>query len=157
ALRDREGDVLLLARRFLDRVCVEYGLSPKRLDPGVEARLLEYSWPGNIRELANVIERAALFSDTPAGTSDTLGLPRPGTSVASTLLPSETAVNRDEALRRQLLTALEQTDWNISRTAARLGVARNTVYARMEKFGLRPDASPKAGPARSLLPASTPA
>src|SRR5262249_37756709 len=62
----------------------------------------------------------------------------------------------DEAMRRQLLTALEQTDWNISHTAARLGVARNTVYARMEKFGLRTDASPKAGPGRSLQPPSTP-
>src|SRR5713101_8128896 len=65
ALRDRERDVLLLAERFLTRACIDYGLPPKRLDAEAQARLLAYSWPGNIRELANVVERAALFAESP--------------------------------------------------------------------------------------------
>src|SRR5437870_9884899 len=64
-LRDRGRDALLLAERFLARTCAEYGLPTKRLHPTAEARLLGYTWPGNIRELANVIERAVLFADGP--------------------------------------------------------------------------------------------
>jgi transcriptional regulator with AAA-type ATPase domain/tetratricopeptide (TPR) repeat protein len=155
-LRDRGHDVLLLARRFLDRACAEYGLSPKRLDPQGEASLLEYAWPGNIRELANVIERAALFSDTPVVTADALGPLQ--TEITGVPLPAAgIAMSREETTRQNLLTALEQTEWNISHTAARLGIARNTVYARMEKFGLRPGPPLKASapptPARSASPA----
>jgi DNA-binding NtrC family response regulator len=64
ALRDRDGDVLLLADRFLARTCADYGLPPKRLDAEAQTRLLAYPWPGNIRELANVIERATLFAES---------------------------------------------------------------------------------------------
>jgi transcriptional regulator with AAA-type ATPase domain/tetratricopeptide (TPR) repeat protein len=156
-LRDRGHDVLLLARRFLDRACAEYGLSPKRLDPQAEASLIGYSWPGNIRELANVIERAALFSDTPVVTADALGPFHSDATVSPPLPPAGIAMSRDEAMRQHLLTALEQTEWNISHTAARLGVARNTVYARMEKFGLRPGPAPKESPSPSPPAPPTPA
>src|SRR5262245_57118602 len=143
-LRDRGTDVVLIARRYLDRACAEYGLPPKRLDSRAEARLLEDSWPGNIRELGNVIERAALFADAAVITADLLG---PLQTVEAGTAPrrADEVVTRDEAMRQHLLTALEQTGWNISHAAARLGVARNTVYARMEKFGLRSDSSPRAG------------
>jgi transcriptional regulator with AAA-type ATPase domain len=147
-LRDRGGDILLLAERFLARACTEYGLPPKRLDPGAQARLLAYSWPGNVRELANVIERATLLADTPVVTADTLGpLEADGAGPASPEPPSGTTPSRDEAMRRHLLTALEQTGWNISHAAARLGVARNTVYTRLEKFGLRPELPRTTAPA----------
>ena len=145
-LRDRGSDVLLIARRLLDRVCAEYGLPPKRLDSRAETRLLKYSWPGNVRELGNVIERAALFTDGAVVTADVLGplqTPESGTSLRP---GEESAVTRDEAMRQHLLAALEQTGWNISHAAARLGVARNTVYARLEKLGLRSDSSSRAAP-----------
>ena len=156
-LRDRGSDVLLLAERFLDRACVEYGLSPKRLDAQAQAHLLQYPWPGNVRELVNVIERAVLFADGPVVTVEALGPLQAESTPFFALRPAETAMTRDEAMRRHLLTALEQTEWNISHTAARLGVSRNTVYARMEKLGLRPGAAPEAGPTRSQPAASTPA
>src|SRR5215472_4454206 len=72
-LRKRGRDIVLLAQRFLARACAEYSLPPKRLDAGAEARLLAYSWPGNIRELGNVIERAALLTDIEIITVDALG------------------------------------------------------------------------------------
>src|SRR6185312_7240030 len=67
-LRERGRDVLLLAERFLARACLDYQLSPKRLNEEAQARLLAHHWPGNIRELANVMERAALFADAPVVT-----------------------------------------------------------------------------------------
>src|SRR5262245_29926250 len=146
-LRDRGRDILLLADRFLARACSEYGLPPKRLSPEAQARLLAYAWPGNVRELGNVIERAALFADTPLVTVETLDPLHD--EAAGTLAPRpgpETLTTSDEAMREHLLTALEQMGWNISHTAARLGIARNTVYARLEKFGLRPGPSRKAAP-----------
>ena len=73
-LREREGDVLLLAERFLANVCAEYGLPAKILSPDARERLTAYSWPGNVRELGNVIERAALLADASAVTARHLEL-----------------------------------------------------------------------------------
>src|SRR5262245_17602862 len=64
-LRQRDDDVLLLAEHFLARASADYGLPPKTLTADARARVLAYSWPGNIRELANTMERAALLSQTP--------------------------------------------------------------------------------------------
>jgi DNA-binding NtrC family response regulator/tetratricopeptide (TPR) repeat protein len=153
-LRDRGSDVLQIARRFLDRACAEYGLPPKRLDSRAEARLLAHAWPGNVRELGNVIERAALFADAALVTADVLGPLETPASGAPLRPVDESLAARDEAMRGQLLGALEQTGWNISHAAARLGIARNTVYARLEKFGLRSDASSRASSGVPLSPPS---
>ena len=148
--------MLLIARRLLARACAEYGLPPKRLDSRAEARLLAHPWPGNVRELGNVIERAALFADAAVVTEDVLG-PLETPAPAAPIRPGdESLAARDEAMRRQLLAALEQTGWNISHAAARLGIARNTVYARLEKFRLRSDASSRAGSGAPLSPPSGP-
>jgi transcriptional regulator with AAA-type ATPase domain/tetratricopeptide (TPR) repeat protein len=152
-LRDRGRDILLLAERFLARACADYGLPPQRLDTAARTRLLAYAWPGNIRELANVLERAALLADGPAVTADDVGpLETVGAGVAAPGFSAATAATRDEATRGQLLAALERTGWNISLTAAQLGIARNTVYARLERYGLRADAPRKAaaGPLRPV-------
>jgi transcriptional regulator with GAF, ATPase, and Fis domain len=58
-LRDRGQDILLLAEHFLARTCREYGLAERTLDAPAKAALLAHQWPGNIRELANVMERAS--------------------------------------------------------------------------------------------------
>ena len=145
-LRARGRDVLLLAERFLARACAEYELSPKRLDSEAQARLLAYEWPGNIRELGNVIERAAVFTDTAVVTAESLGSIQANDDGASPAPRPGAWMGRDEAQRQELLAALEEVGGNISHAAAKLGIARNTVYARVEKFGLRPDHLHKAGP-----------
>src|SRR5262249_8901305 len=71
-LRARGGDILLLADRFLEQVCADYGLPPKRFSADAQARLTAYSWPGNIRELANVIERVVLLTQGSVFTRDAL-------------------------------------------------------------------------------------
>ncbi len=159
ALRERGRDVLLLAERFLARACVDYGLPPKTLSEQAQARLLAYRWPGNIRELANVMERAALFADSPVVTEATLqplsadgphsGAPAPSARAG--------AVTPEEAMRQHLLAVLEQSAGNISHAAARLGIARNTLYARLEKYGVRSHRPPPRRPSRpETAPAPAP-
>lgn len=142
-LRERGRDTLALAERFLDRLSRDHGVPPKRLHRSARAALLEHDWPGNVRELINVLERAVLGSDALVLTADALGLP--AHRRAST--PSA-PVSRSAAIRQHLELALERTGWNIARTAALLGVARNTVYAQIEKYGLGSIAPPSATPRR---------
>ena len=165
-LRERAGDVLLLAERFLARACADYGLPSKTLSPDAKARLLEHSWPGNVRELGNMAERVALLAEGSVVSADILDLPPPA-AVAPPPAPAEVASqgSLQDAMRGHLLAALTQTGWNISHTAALLGISRNTLRARIEKYGLRTDAAPAAAlrrpaaeakPAR-IAPESTPA
>src|SRR5215475_2156723 len=121
-LRERGRDALLLAKRFLDRACTDYGLPSKTFSPEAETWLLEYSWPGNVRELGNMAERVALLAEGSVvgtevldGPSLAAGLPATAVSSAgSATAPSATTSN--DVMRQHLLAALTQTAWNISRT-----------------------------------------
>src|SRR5499425_128292 len=156
-LRERGRDVLIIATRFLGRVCADYGLPPKRFSPEAEQRLLAYAWPGNIRELGNVIERVALLAEDELVTADMVGI-----QVADEAPPAPSAVpagpgSLDDAMRDHLLAALTRMRWNISRTAALLGISRNTLRSRIDKLGLQPmEGSPRTRPAagRSERPAA---
>jgi DNA-binding NtrC family response regulator/tetratricopeptide (TPR) repeat protein len=154
-LRDRGEDVLLLAELFLARACADYGLPTKALAPAARAALLAYRWPGNIRELINVMERVALLSEGALATLEMLGLP--GTPAAEPEAPGrgeptalEDAVSSVE--RAHLLEALRQTAWNITRAAARLGISRDTLRYRITKHGLRSDRAPAAARRRVARP-----
>ncbi len=140
-LRERGEDILLLAEHFLSRACADYGLPPTAFTPHARAALLGYPWPGNVRELANVIERVALLSEAPQVTVEALGLPEVGVEKSREIRREELGRRRGEAggsaERTRLLEALSETDWNLSRAAARLGIPRNTLRYRMEKHGLR--------------------
>src|SRR2546427_491575 len=76
-LRERGQDILTLAEHFLARTCTEYGLAPKTLTEDARAALVAYRWPGNVREVANVMERAALLVDDRFVTADRLELAIP--------------------------------------------------------------------------------
>jgi len=149
-LRERGRDVLFLAERFLDRACADYELPRKSLSEQARARLVAYRWPGNVRELANVMERAALFADSPVVTGAMLeplsveGAVPPGPEPNS----RAGAVTPEEAMRQHLLGVLAQCAGNISHAAARLGIARNTLYARLEKYGVRSQRDASRRPSR---------
>ena len=161
-LRERGDDILLLAERFLARACADYGLSTKTFARDARLALTAYGWPGNVRELGNIIERVALLGDESVVTAAMLGLPvtapaetPPGTE------PTPSRSSRDQ-MREHLLDVLTETGWNISQTAVRLGVARNTVLSRITRFGLKRSASTsravspvRATPARDA-PAAAP-
>ncbi|HEV8438900.1 MAG TPA: sigma 54-interacting transcriptional regulator [Methylomirabilota bacterium] len=159
ALRERGRDALFLAERFLARTCNDYGLPPKSLSDDAKRQLLAYPWPGNIRELSNVIERAALLEDSRLVTADTLGLSREAPPEPAPAAPAAGAPTLDRAMREHLLAVLNQTGWNLSRSASLLGIARNTLRARIRKHGLRSGAeadepAPPAEPPSADLPAA---
>jgi transcriptional regulator with AAA-type ATPase domain/tetratricopeptide (TPR) repeat protein len=159
-LRERGRDAVHLARHFLGRACTEYGLSPKRLTREAEERLLQYPWPGNIRELGNVIERVALLVEGDEVEADHLDLPEARDHAATGTAAPPAAPTLADAMRDHLLATLEHTRWNISKTAASLGVSRNTVRARIERFGLTRDTlepQPRSAPLRAvaLAPSSS--
>ena len=166
-LRERGEDIVLLARHFLDRACGDYGLPAKRLAPDALSALRAYPWPGNIRELSNVMERVALLSEEPVVIAPALALgasgiaasaldtgraisPPPGTPSTSADRgrapglgqPDRPAGIGDE--REDLVRALRETGWNISQAAARLGLTRNTIRYRIDKYAVAPE---KARPA----------
>src|SRR5881628_2654716 len=159
-LRERGQDILTLAEHFLTRTCTEYGLAPKTLTEDARAALVAYRWPGNVREVANVMERVALLTDASLLTADKLELAVP--PVRPARLPKghdptspdvldgvslEETVERLE--RARILEALHKTRWNISRAASRLGVTRHILRYRLRKYGLR---SP-VGTTESTIPA----
>ena len=165
-LRERGRDVLLMAERFLARACADYGLPPKTLSPDAEARLLAHGWPGNVRELANMCERVALLADAGVVGADMLELPStspvapaPASAQAAPQAPPPQS-SLEDAMRGHLLAALTQTGWNVSRTAALLGISRNTLRARIERYGLRAGSKPQeeiVEPSPAVRPAEPPA
>lgn len=139
-LRDRREDIPLLAAHFLEKYRREAGNPRLRLSDGAVAGLAKYRWPGNVRELENVIQRCSamsssdeiLFEDLP----ENVRRPQALTGAAVIELPDEGIVLED--LEKDVITrALEKNNFNQSRTARFLGITRNTLLYRMEKFGLK--------------------
>ncbi len=141
-LRDREEDVILLAHHFLERFTQKYAMGPKRLSPAALARLKGYHWPGNVRELAHVIERAVLLSEQEEIEPDLLAL---GTNLSPQIppgLPPREAFPLDglrlEEVERSLIEkALTVTRGNVSAAARHLGIGREALRYRMQKYGIR--------------------
>src|ERR1700675_3716163 len=149
ALRNRGDDVIRLAEHFCARACAEYGVPPRSLTVDALAALRAYAWPGNVRELSNVIERGVLLADAPRVTAAMLGFPAMPESAAGGSAGAEARKggSLDGTMREHLRHVLVDTGWNISRAAASLGITRNTVRARIEKYGLRRDDDAAARPA----------
>ena len=153
SLAERGPDILLLAEHFLARACADYGLAEKRLTPDARTALCAYAWPGNIRELANVMERAALLTDPAVVTAAVLGLPTLAGLETTEPGPDEKPRPFRDAMgtieRVQLLEVLNDTQWNIARAAARLQIPRGTLRYRIEKLGLTRSGVPPARAAPS--------
>jgi transcriptional regulator with GAF, ATPase, and Fis domain len=136
-LRQRTGDIPLLARFFLDRYRAEFRKKVSDLGPDAVERLESHDWPGNVRELRNAVERAVLLAEGPVLRADDFaGLAAPGSSEVHELPASGV---RFEQLERDLVAqALERAGWNKAAAAALLGVNRDWVRYRIERHGLRP-------------------
>ena len=147
-LRERGEDILRLAEHFCARTSAEYRVGPRSLGPDARAALRVYPWPGNVRELSNVIERAVLLTDSPIVSAAMLGLPAvPPAVLVNASAAGKTARTRNERRREELRLNLAETDWNVTRTAEALGITRNTVRARIAKYGLRRDGEDSPPPA----------
>src|SRR5262245_28672276 len=150
-LREREGDILLLAKHFAERARAGYGRGPVTMTGDAEAALTAYWWPGNVRELSNIIERAVVLADTQTLTAAHLDLPPgPTRGAPAPPLPTGAATSREHLER-----VLTETGWNITRAAAVLGIARNTMKSRLARLGLRephPVATPSSGTTIASVP-----
>jgi DNA-binding NtrC family response regulator len=144
-LRARGRDVILLAEHYIKLFSQEFRRPVRRLTPAAERALVAYSWPGNVRELRNVLERAVLLSEssdlTPEDFETAPALRRPeGESAGDIDLPSG-GLDLEEVERRLVMLALERTRGNQTQAAALLGLHRDQIRYRIEKFGLKtPDA-----------------
>jgi PAS domain S-box-containing protein len=144
-LRERGDDVVQIASHFLERTCQEFGHDPLTLSKQQAALLKRYDWPGNIRELKNVIERAVILSRGKVlrldlAMSDILVAPA-GHDAATATDPAQllTEVALRELERQNLERALTLADWRVSGpdgAAKLLGVKPTTLADRMKKFKL---------------------
>jgi len=133
-LRERKGDVLLLANFYIDQFNREFRKKIRGLSPAAALVLEQYVWPGNVRELRNAIERAMLLVDRSYLEPQDFTLTRTISPVEFSL-PAE-GVKLEEVERQLLVQALERSAGNQTHAAQLLGINRDQVRYRIEKFGL---------------------
>jgi two-component system response regulator HydG len=129
-LRDRREDIERLAKFFMEKTCEQLGVPLKTLSPSALGILRRYDWPGNARELENVIERAGHFCE--------------GQEIEDHHLPTNLfvanppGIKENRSLRDLERIAIEETlsrtQGNVSRSARLLGVGRNTLYGKIKEY-----------------------
>jgi two-component system, NtrC family, response regulator AtoC len=136
-LRERASDVPLLASHYIDVFNREFRKNVRGASPEAMELLQRYRWPGNVRELRNAIERAMLLADGPWLTPDLLPVAAGSASAVRTAmeLPEE-GVNLETLERELVVQALRRTGGNQTRAATLLGLNRDQIRYRIEKFGL---------------------
>ena len=136
-LRDRLGDVPLIVRASLPRICQRLGVRVPRLSDGLLARLMAFPWPGNVRELMNLVERLAAQQSDVLLPEQLDGLLDDGSmfegDVRPPILPLGTA---GSAERDHIVATLVATGGNVARAARRLGLPRSTLRYQVRKYGL---------------------
>ena len=142
SLRERKDDIPRLTAFFLAGFSRKFGRPAKSVSQEVMARMLQYSWPGNIRELENVLARAVVLSDTPVLNMEALALPIESRHQESAPVQeqAEESPTMESAERRHIVTVLTSTRWVVEgpRGAAKqLGLHANTLRSRMKKLGIR--------------------
>jgi DNA-binding NtrC family response regulator len=154
-LRERREDIPMLVEHFITKFNDRLKKSIEGVAPDAEARLLSHHWPGNIRELENVLERTILFcegpriraGDLPPEIAMTIATPAPMAATGSQ--PPELAAARAASLkeivraeterveRELIVRALEETGGNVTQAARRLKISRKSLQNKMKEFGLR--------------------
>jgi Nif-specific regulatory protein len=157
-LRDRKDDIPVLAEYFIRKISKDLGIDTKRLEPGVLDLFLRYNWPGNIRELEATLHRAivmsnddnitrndfyGLFSDASTPSADVVGGPVAMPSSLLNPMVGKMDITSDvydevmSSVDRQLIErALETSGGRIREAARRLGLARNTLKAKIQKYNI---------------------
>ncbi len=139
ALRERREDIPLLARHFAARLCESSGLPPVEFSPEAMDYLCRLPYPGNIRELKNLVERTLLMAGKPCIEKEDLEGQESVSGGASDLsaeaLPQ--GLTLDEMERMSILQAMEKYDGNLSRVALSLGISRQALYRRLDKYHIK--------------------
>ncbi|MEI2431362.1 sigma-54 dependent transcriptional regulator [Lysobacter yananisis] len=132
-LRERDADIVPLARLYLAQAAARYRREPPVLTAAAERALLRYPWPGNVRELAHAMERAALLAR--GAQLDAAELQLRG-GIADGDEPDWSRTTLEQAEARLIRQALERHGGNLQRAADQLGITRQSLYRRLEKHGL---------------------
>jgi transcriptional regulator with GAF, ATPase, and Fis domain len=133
-LRERAEDIIPIADRLLSRRAEQQGDRPKRLSHEAAQALLGYPFPGNVRELENVLLRASALCEAELIRPADLGLPAPAVSAQKRAARTRADFERGETER--LLEALKRERWNISAVSRSLAIPRNTLYRKLARLGL---------------------
>jgi len=148
-LRERRDDVLPLARHFVALHGRRYGKKNLRLAPEVERALLAHAWPGNVRELQNMLEQTVLLAQDSTIRLEDITLTR-AFREADTPVPASAdelpqgvaagSMNLTEMERHMVRHVLERHGWNVSRAAMELGITRDKLRTRMDRYRItRPE------------------
>ena len=141
ALRQRQGDAVLLAQSFLRRFAQDQRRGSMAFTDDAIAAIELHRWPGNVRELLNVVRRAVIMADGGRVTAMDLGLTSPGNAAdpgrAAGFADVDLRRVREDAERQAILSALGRTDGNIAKAAEMLGVSRPTLYDLMSRLSIR--------------------
>ncbi|MFO7924990.1 MAG: sigma-54 dependent transcriptional regulator [Bacteroidales bacterium] len=132
-LRDRTGDIPVLAGHFLKIYNKKYKKNINRISNEAMNKLNQYHWPGNVRELQHAIERALIMSDSNSLEADDFMLSSKPRKSGEIDLPT---YNLDEIEKNVIMKVMKQYQGNISQAASELGLTRTSLYRRMEKYGL---------------------
>ena len=134
ALRQRREDIPPLVAHFVARLGSEHGRPPRSFSKEAVERLTQYSWPGNIRELRNLIERILIMTD-----GDIVGAGEVEEALpenADEEPPSDIKAARDKAERDTILSMLKQCEWNVTEASRRLGMDRGYLHRKIKRYGL---------------------
>ncbi len=135
SLKEREGDALLLARVFLERICKQQGKQGHRFSKDAIAAIENYGWPGNVRELEYRVKRAVIMAEHKQITAADLEL---GGSSPEELATFNLREIRDRSDRQAITRALNHVGGKVSQASELLGISRPTMYDLLRKFDLKP-------------------
>jgi len=142
-LRNHPEDIPLLCNRFLEEFKIKYQLEEKRLAPETMAFLMEYVWPGNVRQLKHILERAVILSDgeyirradipigiLAASKNQSMGL------LSECEVPRILAASKSQLESNYILEILKDCHWNRTEAAKKIGISRRTLYNKIAKYEL---------------------
>lgn len=133
-LREREGDILVIARALLARFGKEMGRHTQTFSADAMAALEQHHWPGNVRELENCIKRAVIMNEGPQISAADLDLTA---TDRATTQPLNLRQVRENAERQAITRCLALTDGNLSQAAELLGITRPTLYSLLNKYDMK--------------------
>jgi transcriptional regulator with PAS, ATPase and Fis domain len=136
ALRELKEDILEMAEYFLASACHRQGKGLKGFTESAKAAILHYSWPGNIREMRNLIERSVVLSNRSQIDVQDLGLP--AQPKGTRIVQNGTLSSLDEMEKEHIHRVLLATNHNLTRAADILGITRATLYSKMKRYHLSP-------------------
>ncbi|GBD89429.1 alginate biosynthesis transcriptional regulatory protein AlgB [bacterium BMS3Abin04] len=135
-LKERDDDIILLANYFLQKKSPVR--SPKKLSKDAQSELLVYDFPGNVRELEHIIERAIIFSENDVILPKDLSISTNQNAFNEYENPEDdTIITLDELERLHIQKTLKRFEWNRENTARALGISQKTLYSKIKKFKLR--------------------